>query len=808
MKRILQTFSYIPLLLAVLLIALPVMALAQGTNWDTPPAQAIPVEPLSAHLLVAEDGTCYAAGLNNVIRYRPDGTRDPDWGEGGTAVLPIRPALLYFDGNGDILAGSADQEGLYRLDAATGMGKLIIPEITVSGLAVDGQQQIYINSRGKLSKRSADLALVWERPLQNPEETGLCLLPDGSFITTVPETGTLCKYTPQGELDVTFGNGGLLRISDGTIGQAQQIQPRQGVYEDNRLYVACYQEGVIKSVSCDGQSAESVVSGAFDSLLAVTPQYYYLYIAEETGGHIRLIQRPLSHMQNHGLACAVTPTVLATGTTQPVLVEVTSASPHNLGVTAKLYATGMPGLPLTGTGRLKNGNANVSIPPPESGWVKGQYAVQLAFTDSIDGVTVTETLTLVTAITVKNIYTITFYAEGVDPMVRTVWEGESLTDIPPVPPREGYAGAWDVTDFHNISGDMVVNAIYTRITYTVTFKAQGHPDIIKIVEHGDTLTDIPPVPAKKGYAGAWDTTDFANITSDRVVHAVYTRITHTVTFRADDSPDIIRMIGDGDTLTDIPPVPAKQGYTGAWDTTDFTNITSDMLIHAVYTRITHTVTFRADDSPDIVKIVGDGDTLTDIPPVPAKKGYAGQWDATDFTNITADRVVRAIYTELTVPTLSQGDLTITGIEGTTFGYFTKLVYQPVTDEQRLTVAGDLIKKVAKDKKLVNVFEVQLLHYNRQIQPDGQIQLKIKLSEELQQYTNLQVVWLSEDQQPLVLDCTVEGAYLTFTTDRVGQWALIGDPPKKGISITIPTPLFVFLFLGAAVFSSKKIMQVY
>ena len=64
----------------------------------------------------------------------------------------------------------------------------------------------------------------------------------------------------------------------------------------------------------------------------------------------------------------------------------------------------------------------------------------------------------------------------------------------------------------------------TLNTYAVTFKADGETVATKSVAHGGTLTDIPSVPAKDGYDAAWDKTDFANVTGDITVNAVYTEI--------------------------------------------------------------------------------------------------------------------------------------------------------------------------------------------------------------------------------------------------------------------------------------------
>ena len=94
-----------------------------------------------------------------------------------------------------------------------------------------------------------------------------------------------------------------------------------------------------------------------------------------------------------------------------------------------------------------------------------------------------------------------------------------------------------------------------------------------------------------------------------------------------------------------PEVPAKAGYTGAWDH-DGKNITADLVINAVYTQIpgavTHTVIYIADGVVIDTQTVEHGKDAV-APEVPAKAGYTGVWNH-DGKNITEDTVITAVYT--------------------------------------------------------------------------------------------------------------------------------------------------------------------
>ena len=56
--------------------------------------------------------------------------------------------------------------------------------------------------------------------------------------------------------------------------------------------------------------------------------------------------------------------------------------------------------------------------------------------------------------------------------------------------------------------------------YTITFKQSGQEDVYRYVEEGEDLTDIPACVEKRGYTVTWDRTDFTDISTNIVVNAV------------------------------------------------------------------------------------------------------------------------------------------------------------------------------------------------------------------------------------------------------------------------------------------------
>ena len=98
----------------------------------------------------------------------------------------------------------------------------------------------------------------------------------------------------------------------------------------------------------------------------------------------------------------------------------------------------------------------------------------------------------------------------------------------------------------------------------------------------------------------------------------------------------------GDTeLTNLPAVPAKPGYTGEWEY----NINgSELDIHPKYTLITYYATFMADGKQvsDKVPFTVESTSL-DEPAVPEKEGFDGKWDS--YTIVARNITIIAIYTE-------------------------------------------------------------------------------------------------------------------------------------------------------------------
>ena len=139
-------------------------------------------------------------------------------------------------------------------------------------------------------------------------------------------------------------------------------------------------------------------------------------------------------------------------------------------------------------------------------------------------------------------YTVTFVDMNGDPIgdPQKVEEGTAAV-APEAPVVEGHSFTnWD-KDFSNVTGDMTVQAQYKLTQFTVTFVGLGGADLgSQIVKEGESAV-APEVPEVEGfYFKGWDQ-DFSNVTSDLTVQALYIDLSKAET--------VLYALPDGTELT-------------------------------------------------------------------------------------------------------------------------------------------------------------------------------------------------------------------------------------------------------------------
>lgn len=218
--------------------------------------------------------------------------------------------------------------------------------------------------------------------------------------------------------------------------------------------------------------------------------------------------------------------------------------------------------------------------------------------------------------------------------------------------KEGYTGRLyrDADFLKPLTKDSKVkngDTIYVKWTinkYTVTFMdGEKVLETFTNVTHGDTVT-APEVPKKDGKTfSKWDK-DFSKVTSDLTINAVYDVDTFTVTFKDGDKVLETQTVEyeAAATAPDTARLSPPEGmHFSEWDK-DFSKVTENMEVSAVYELNEYTVIFKNGDTTIKTERVKHGFAATqpNVFDTPTEK-FVG-WDK-PFDNVTSDLIVNAKF---------------------------------------------------------------------------------------------------------------------------------------------------------------------
>ena len=218
--------------------------------------------------------------------------------------------------------------------------------------------------------------------------------------------------------------------------------------------------------------------------------------------------------------------------------------------------------------------------------------------------------------------------------------------------KEGYTGRLyrDADFLKPLTKDSKVkngDTVYVKWTinkYTVTFMdGENVLETFTNVPHGDTVT-APEVPKKDGKTfSKWDK-DFSKVTSDLTINAVYDVDTFKVTFK-DGEKVLETQTVEYEAAATAPDTarlsPPEGMHFAKWDK-DFSKVTEDIEVSAVYELNVYTVIFKNGETTLKTEMVKHGFAAT--PPNvydTATKKFVG-WDKS-FDNVTSDLIVNAKF---------------------------------------------------------------------------------------------------------------------------------------------------------------------
>ncbi len=295
-------------------------------------------------------------------------------------------------------------------------------------------------------------------------------------------------------------------------------------------------------------------------------------------------------------------------------------------------------------------------------------------------------------------YSVVFLdGDGAFMEMQTVKEKEAATAPEVIPAKTPTAQyyytftGWD-TDFSDVRENMVVRPLFEEHLreYTVTFKGMDGEIIDEqVVSYGEAAT-APEAPEVENYLfTGWDT-EYGFITSDLTVKALYEEIPlppepeavyYSVVFLGFDGIYISHeVVKEGESATE-PQVPAVEGFSFIGWNVDFSSVTSDLVVRALFKKLpasedepipeekSYVVAFVDYDGRYLSsQIVKEGQSAIE-PEEPTRAGYTFVgWD-TYIGSVYSDMTAKAVYAKLPVPPDSQpktGSLKIEIAGGTGF----------------------------------------------------------------------------------------------------------------------------------------------
>lgn len=191
-----------------------------------------------------------------------------------------------------------------------------------------------------------------------------------------------------------------------------------------------------------------------------------------------------------------------------------------------------------------------------------------------------------------NKYTVTFMdGEKVLETFTNVPHGDTVT-APEVPEKDGKTfSKWD-KDFSKVTSDLTINAVYDVDTFTVTFKDGEKVLETQTVEYeaAATAPDTARLSPPEGmHFSKWDK-DFSKVTEDIEVSAVYELNEYTVIFKNGETVISIQSVKHGSAATAPNVVDTATKKFVGWDKS-FDNVTSDLIVNAKFETKKFTLTF-------------------------------------------------------------------------------------------------------------------------------------------------------------------------------------------------------------------------
>ena len=247
--------------------------------------------------------------------------------------------------------------------------------------------------------------------------------------------------------------------------------------------------------------------------------------------------------------------------------------------------------------------------------------------------------------------------EFYDAYIKSLMEGSSSLCFSVVADNDEYM----IANNSNFISVTEIDLSDSQYKFAVTFvNMDGEVLSTQNIAYGDAAV-APEAPAMEGYIFiGWDK-EFGCITDTMTVTARYA-IARTVTFVDWDGTVLsTQVVADGNSAT-APEVPEREGYTfTGWDV-EFTSVTENITVTAQYDIKKYSVVFCDWDGSVISEQVVEHGEAAIAPPDPAREGLNFTGWSIDFSIITSDCFIYAVYAPIANSGDANGDGTVNAVD--------------------------------------------------------------------------------------------------------------------------------------------------
>ena len=135
--------------------------------------------------------------------------------------------------------------------------------------------------------------------------------------------------------------------------------------------------------------------------------------------------------------------------------------------------------------------------------------------------------------------------------------------------------------------------------------------------------------------------------------------------------------------------------------------------------------------------------------------------------------------------------------------YVDVITDQLNDEQRALYQKN-IDAIQAGQELLTLYNITLKVDSQEVEPNGDITVRLFLTDDLKKYENLQVVYINDAGEIQVITSTREGDYLVFNTNHLSKYGIIGTKTNvPDYTLIIVSLLAAVVVIGGIIIVAKK-----